>query len=203
MLYHVRGELIYRDSSTAVVECGGVGYKTTVSLNTSGSLAGKEGESVRLFTHLAVREDGIELFGFFRKEEMEAFRLLTSVSGIGPKAAMAILSLFTPERLAVAIVSEDARAIAKANGVGPKSAARVVLELKDKMKERAEISSVDGTDTPSVSPVALSGATAEAADALAVLGYNRSEINTVLRSFDSSRMTTEEIIRTALGRFIK
>ncbi len=203
MLYHVRGELIYRDSSTAVVECGGVGYKTTVSLNTSESLAGKEGESVRLFTHLAVREDGIELFGFFRKEEMEAFRLLTSVSGIGPKAAMAILSLFTPERLAVAIVSEDARAIAKANGVGPKSAARVVLELKDKMKERAEISSVDGTDTPSVSPVALSGATAEAADALAVLGYNRSEINTVLRSFDSSKMTTEEIIRTALGRFIK
>lgn len=203
MLYHVRGELIYRDSSTAVVECGGVGYKTTVSLNTSESLVGKEGESVRLFTHLAVREDGIELFGFFRKEEMEAFRLLTSVSGIGPKAAMAILSLFTPERLAVAIVSEDARAIAKANGVGPKSAARVVLELKDKMKERAEISSVDGTDTPSVSPVALSGATAEAADALAVLGYNRSEINTVLRSFDSSRMTTEEIIRTALGRFIK
>lgn len=203
MLYHVRGELIYRDSSTAVVECGGVGYKTTVSLNTSESLVGKEGESVRLFTHLAVREDGIELFGFFRKEEMEAFRLLTSVSGIGPKAAMAILSLFSPERLAVAIVSEDARAIAKANGVGPKSAARVVLELKDKMKERAEISSVDGTDTPSVSPVALSGATAEAADALAVLGYNRSEINTVLRSFDSSKMTTEEIIRTALGRFIK
>ena len=203
MLYHVRGELIYRDSSTAVVECGGVGYKTTVSLNTSESLVGKEGKSVRLFTHLAVREDGIELFGFFRKEEMEAFRLLTSVSGIGPKAAMAILSLFTPERLAVAIVSEDARAIAKANGVGPKSAARVVLELKDKMKERAEISSVDGTDTPSVSPVALSGATAEAADALAVLGYNRSEINTVLRSFDSSKMTTEEIIRTALGRFIK
>ena len=205
MFYHVRGILVSKEPSLAVVECGGVGYALTVSQTTFDGLSDALSKEVRLYTHLAVREDGVELFGFLRKEELDAFRLLITVSGVGPKAAMAILSLFTPERLAIAVANEDARAIAKANGVGPKTAARIVLELKDKMAAEAPVLSGDGAtlalaDTPKE---AASGILREASDALSVLGYHRTEIAEALRTIDTKNMSLEDIITAALRRFVK
>ena len=130
MFYHIAGEYVHAEESFVVIDCGGVGYRLTVSRNTAETLGyPKGGERVKLYTYLQVREDGVELFGFYSEEELDAFRLLITVSGVGPKAAMAILSLFTPEKLAYAVAGEDVKAISRANGVGPKTAARVVLEL--------------------------------------------------------------------------
>ena len=135
MFYYLNGELEYRDINTCVIDCGGVGYRLTVSYLTSEAHASKLGKKIKLYTHLAVREDGIELFGFGSYEEKECFNKLTSVSGIGPKAAMSILSTMTPDKLAVAICTGDSKAIAKSPGIGAKSAARIILELKDKMSK--------------------------------------------------------------------
>ena len=120
MIYCLTGELIFLDALTmcAVVDCGGVGYKLSTSLNTADSLAGKLGERVKLYTHLAIREDAAELFGFYTVEELDIFRLLLTVSGVGPKAAISILSILTPEKFSLAVCTEDTRAIAKASGVG-------------------------------------------------------------------------------------
>ena len=133
MFYYVCGELAYKDLNTCVIDCGGVGYKLTVSHITSESLASSVGKRVKLFTYLAVREDGVELFGFASDTERASFNRLTSVSGVGPKVAMSILSVMTPENLALAICTEDVKSIAKAPGIGSKTAARIVLELKDKI----------------------------------------------------------------------
>ena len=203
MYYYLNGELAYRDLSTCVIDCGGVGYKLTVSFITSESLMSKLGKQVKLFTHLAVREDGMELFGFGSYEEKECFNKLTSVSGIGPKAAMSILSTMTPEKLAIAICTDDKKAIAKAPGIGAKSAARIILELKDKM-------SVDMTDgdveTSSFSHSATSfvsnSAFSEAVEALTVLGYDKNTALSVLNGIDPSVTDVGEIIRLALKKLV-
>ena len=202
MFYHIKGELCFLDPTFAVVDCGGVGYKLTVSAVTAASLAGEEGNTVKLFTHLAVREDGVELFGFFDYAELEAFRHLTSVSGIGPKAAMAILSVLTPTDLAIAVSTEDSRAIARANGVGNKMAARVVLELKDKLAAELPIGAAK-TATPTAKTALTTQAMKDASAALSMLGYKNTEINEVLKSLDASGMTTEQIITAALRRMGK
>ena len=204
MYYYLNGELAYRDLSTCVIDCGGVGYKLTVSFITSESLMSKLGKQVKLFTHLAVREDGIELFGFGSYEEKECFNRLTSVSGIGPKAAMSILSTMTPEKLAVAICTEDKKAIAKAPGIGAKSAARIILELKDKMSvggldEGVEISAVSSSAVTFVSNYAFS----EAVEALTVLGYDKSTALSVLKGIDPSIADAGEIIKLALKKLAR
>ena len=203
MYYYLNGELAYRDLSTCVIDCGGVGYKLTVSFITSESLMSKLGKQVKLFTHLAVREDGIELFGFGSNEEKECFNKLTSVSGIGPKAAMSILSTMTPEKLAVAICTDDKKAIAKAPGIGAKSAARIILELKDKMSvgivdEDASVSAVSTSATGFVSNPAFS----EAVEALTVLGYDKSTALSVLKGIDPSVTDVGEIIKLALKKLV-
>ena len=203
MYYYLNGELAYRDLSTCVIDCGGVGYKLTVSFITSESLMSKLGKQVKLFTHLAVREDGIELFGFGSNEEKECFNKLTSVSGIGPKAAMSILSTMTPEKLAVAICTDDKKAIAKAPGIGAKSAARIILELKDKMSvgivdEYASTNVVSPSATVYVSNSAFS----EAAEALTVLGYDKSTALSVLKGIDPSVTDVGEIIKLALKKLV-
>ena len=203
MFYHIKGELCFLDAAFAVVDCGGVGYKLTVSAVTAASLAGEEGKTVKLFTHLAVREDGVELFGFFDYTELEAFRHLTSVSGIGPKAAMAILSILTPTDLAIAVSTEDVRAIAKANGVGNKTAARVVLELKDKLAAELPLAAVKAVATPTAKSALTTQAMKDAHSALSMLGYKAAEINEVLKALDASGMTTEQIITAALRRMGK
>lgn len=204
MYYYLKGELAYRDINTCVVDCGGVGYKLTVSYTTSDTLMTKLGKEVKLFTHLAVRQDGIELFGFGSSEERECFNRLTSVSGIGPKVAMSILSTMTPDKLAVAITTEDVKAISKAPGIGPKVAARIVLELKDKISK--EILS----DTSSEAFKAIPKATlvsnsllGEATEALAVLGYDKNTILSALSGVDPSITDVGEIIKFALKKLAR
>ena len=135
MFYHLQGELCLADATGAVVDCGGVGYQVTISANTANALSDKLGQKVKLFTYLAVREDGVELFGFRTREELSCFKLLITVSGVGPKAALSILSVMTPDRFSFAVCTEDAKALAKAPGIGSKTAARIVLELKDKISK--------------------------------------------------------------------
>lgn len=209
MFYYLNGKLTVLESSTAVIDVGGVGYKLTISGTTHASLPSPrmntaEAETVKLFTYLAVREDDMELFGFYSYEELSAFKLLISVSGIGPKAAMAILTLLTPEKFALAVCSEDTKTLSKASGVGAKTAARIVLELKDKLSKDVSVASFGGADTDFVptSKVA-NNKLSEAQDALVVLGYTRSEAISVLKSIDASCMELEEIIRTALKKLMK
>lgn len=204
MFYYLNGELAYRDINTCVIDCGGVGYRLTVSFITSESLLSKLGKQVKLYTHLAVREDGIEMFGFGSYEEKECFNRLTSVSGIGPKAAMSILSTMTPEKLAVAICTDDTKAIAKSPGIGAKSAARIILELKDKMSKEIfgsteTTKAVLGSATSFVSNSSIS----EAAEALAVLGYDRNTVLSALKGIDPSVTDVGEIIKLALKKLAR
>ena len=204
MFYYLKGELAHRDLNTCVIDCNGVGYKLTVSILTSEAYASKLGKEIKLFTHLAVREDGIELFGFGSYEEKKCFNRLTSVSGVGPKAAMSILSTMPPEKLAIAICTDDKKAIAKAPGIGAKSAARIILELKDKMsKEMLDDGIASGSFDVSASILATNSAISEASEALAVLGYDKNTIMSVLKGIDPSVSDAGEIIRLALKKLAR
>ena len=204
MFYYIEGRLAHLDYSFAVLDANGVGYKMTITQTTYESmpshLSVAEAPTVRLYTYMAVREDGIELFGFANESELEAFKMLITVSGIGPKAAISILSVFTPDKLAIAIMNEDTKAIAKANGIGKKTAARVVLELKDKVSasfsESASI--VESTANTAISTPVGSSKLSDAQSALLVLGYTKSEVIASLRGVDISNKETDDIIRLAL-----
>lgn len=204
MFYYLNGILAHKEPGFAVLDCGGVGYRLTVSQNTLAALdrASVRSDKVKLYTYMAVREDDIELFGFYTSEELDTFKLLIGVSGIGPKAAMGVLSAFTPDGLARAVCTEDVKAIAKSNGVGAKGAARIVLELKDKMSYAGG----EEPQTPSTTaaqPAAPSAGLAEAAEALVALGYARSEVNAVLSKLNTAGLSSGEIIRAALAQFMK
>lgn len=204
MFYYIEGRLAHLDYSFAVLDANGVGYKMTITQTTYESmpphLSVAEAPTVRLYTYMAVREDGIELFGFANESELEAFKMLITVSGIGPKAAISILSVFTPDKLAIAIMNEDTKAIAKANGIGKKTAARVILELKDKVSasfsESASI--VESTANTAISTPVGSSKLSDAQSALLVLGYTKSEVIASLRGVDISNKETDDIIRLAL-----
>ena len=201
MIYCVTGELIYLDalSMTAVVECGGVGYKLTVTGNTLSKLNGDDSvKNVRLYTYMAVREDAVELYGFYTTEELDIFKMLITVSGVGPKAGISILSTLTPEMLINAIAAEDSKSISQSPGVGAKTAARIVLELHDKIAKSylSGMASQPTTKKAAVS-TAAKGKLSDARDALIVLGYSRQEVTAALSNVDSSK-ETEEIIRDAL-----
>lgn len=196
MIYSVRGKLIYTDPTFAVVECGGVGFKCFVSLNTLRELT-SIGTEVNLYTHMSVREDAMDLYGFATLDELQAFKLLISVSGVGPKAAMAILSVLPPNRLSVAVSSGDVKSIQSAQGVGKKTAERVVLELKDKMlgigsTEMASV--VQGIQQASTNENAR-----EAVEVLVSLGFNQSDCATVVGAMDSS-MSVDDMIRQGLKK---
>lgn len=204
MFYYLKGELAYKDLTSCVIDCGGVGYKLTVSQNTSEALADKLGHTVKLFTHLAVREDGIELFGFISDEERSCFNRLTSVSGVGPKVAISILSVMTPERLSVAICTEDVKAIAKAPGIGSKTAARIILELKDKIAKDVTLSDMsDFAKSVSPSSKTTNKNLAEATEALTVLGYDKTTIINCLHGIDTANTDVGEIIRLALKKLAR
>jgi len=184
-----------------------VGFKLTVSGNTFQTLspAASKKEIVKLYTELAVREDGMELFGFADEEEMNTFKLLITVSGVGPKAAMAVLTAFTPAKFALAVCTEDRKAIAKANGIGPKTAARIILELRDKMMSESLLPSVEGGTASPIAPAvpaAAGGKLSEAQEALLVLGYSKPQVLQVLHALDTSAMEVEDIIRAALKKLI-
>ena len=199
MLYYLEGVLTVRDINMCVVDCGGVGYALTISQITSESLSGSLNKKVKLFTYLAVREDGVELFGFGSNEERSAFNLLTSVSGVGPKAAINILSVLTPDRLAMAVATDDVKSISKAQNVGQKTAARIVLELKDKVAKDM-ISGSASTKTAGsagAAPHVSSGNLNEAKEALIALGYDNHSVINALKSIDPS-LDVGMIIKTAL-----
>ena len=206
MFYYISGILAYANPTTAVIDAGGVGYKLTISENTYNSLPPRhtvDAPEAKLFTYMAVREDGIELFGFANEAELSSFKMLLSVSGVGPKAAISILSILTPERFALAVCTEDRKTIAKANGIGPKTAARIILELKDRLVKTTDVGAVASAsiETPAVPTNA--GKLAEAQDALLVLGYSRSEALNVLKNIDTQTLGLEEIIKRALKLLMK
>lgn len=194
MIYNVRGELTYIDSQFVVVECGGVGFKCFTSLNTSKNV-GKIGSKVNLYTYLSVREDAMDLFGFSTQAELDAFKMLITVSGIGPKAAVSVLSELSPDRLVLAISSSDIKAITKANGVGKKTAERIVLELKDKMVNvsTGEIS----VATASAGSIVEESAASEAVAALVALGFSQSDSAVAVGQMDKS-LSADEMIRLGL-----
>lgn len=213
MFYYISGKLamLMRDGDRgiAVVDAGGVGYKFTVSGTTYDMmpphLSVKEAPEVKLYSYMSVREDGIELFGFASTEELSAFKMLISVSGVGPKVALSVLSLLTPEQFALAVCSDDKKTISKASGVGAKTAARIVLELKDKlMKSSIGVSDIPATVANPTQPSAPQNRAklSEAQDALTVLGYNRAQINNVLSTIDTASLSLEEIIKAALKKLI-
>ena len=205
MFHFLRGPLVLLRPGLAVLDVGGAGFKLTISDRTYHARSSLSGKEVKLFSHLAVREDDMELFGFFDEPELDTFRLLTSVSGVGPKAAMAILSCFSPEQFTLAVCTEDKKAIAKANGIGPKTAARIILELRDKLMSGGNMPAADGGEDaffPTLNAPNSAASTAEAQEALLVLGYNRSEILRVLQTIDTASMETEDIIRAALKKLM-
>ena len=206
MFYYLCGKLTLLKNDVAVIDVGGAGYKLTISGTTYEAMPAnrsvKDPPTVKLFTYLAVREDGIELFGFATETELATFKLLITVSGVGPKAAMAILSHLTPEKFALAVCTDDKKAISKANGIGPKTAARVILELKDKLMKENPDAGV--ASLPLSAPVAKStGKLHEATDALMVLGYSRAEALAALKDIDTATMELEEIIRLSLKKLMK
>ncbi len=194
MLYSVRGRLIHTTSSSAVVECSGVGYNCQTTLNTLKTL--KLNTEVMLYTYLNIREDAAELFGFATKTELETFKTLISVSGVGPKAGLAILSELTPEQVAMSITSDDIKTLTRAQGIGKKIAQRIILELKDKLaKASADDSGFSAVAGASVQ--AVSGNVPKAVEALGVLGYSPSDVSSVLATLDPS-LPVEQLIAMTL-----
>ena len=202
MFYYLNGTLAVLETPIAVLDCGGVGYQLTVSNVTAALLGDKIGKPTKLLTHLAVREDGVELFGFISREERESFMKLTSVSGIGPKAAMSILSTMTPDDLALAIASEDTKAIARAPGIGAKTAARVVLELKDKITKDMMSASPQSFGTAPVS-MPMGGALTDATEALMALGYDKNTVLSALKGVDTKGADAGALIRLALKKLAR
>ncbi len=192
MLYSLLGELIHIESGMCVIECAGVGYKCFITANTQRKLPGV-GTKTRIYTYLNVREDAVELFGFFTQEELNCFKLLTSVSGVGTRAGLSILSELLPEEVALSIASGDSKMLTRASGVGNKIAQRIILELKDKLKNIPAESNINNY----VSPVQPFNNTSKAIEALSVLGYSASEVMPIVRKFDST-LSVEELIRLCL-----
>jgi len=209
MFYFINGTLALLNPTFAVVDAGGVGYKMTISYQTFAALSqgtGKDVKTVKLFSHMAVREDDIELFGFANEEELASFKLLITVSGVGPKAAISILSELTPQKLHLAICSDDKKAISKANGIGPKTAARIILELKDKLKRETTFDASSLTGGSVLEDIAISGQPNkenDALDALTVLGYSRSDASNALRGIDIVNTELDDIIRLALKKLMR
>ena len=207
MYYYISGNMVLLEPGTVAVDAGGVAYKMSISQTTYDTLPkntfASEVKKVTLYTHMSVREDGIELFGFASEEELSAFKLLISISGVGPKAALSILSTLTPEKFAIAVCTDDKKTISKASGIGPKTAARIILELKDKIASNSQFSSITGDSTLENTTAEhdnLRSAASEALDALMVLGYSRSEAMNVLKNIDTSSMSVEDIIKLALKK---
>ena len=196
MFYSLTGKIIFKDEQYVALSCGGVGFKCQTTRNTLSVLETKEGE-VTLFTHLNVREDALDLFGFASNEELEAFKMLITVSGVGPKAALAILSELSPDNLAIAIASGDSKSITRANGVGPKIAQRIVMELKDKISNVSFISEENSNVSSAVNSVNNMSNTSEAVAALTALGYSQSEASVAVSKL-SPALSVEELIKGAL-----
>lgn len=199
MIYSLTGELTYIGDQFLVVECGGVGFKCFTSVATAAN-AGRIGDQIRLYTYLSVKEDALDLYGFKTKNELRAFKLLISVSGVGPKAAVSILSEMSADKLSLAVAAGDTKAITRANGVGKKIAERIVLELKDKMAG-VTLSSSESSVSAAAS-VAEDSPAGEAVAALVALGFSKSDAAAAVGAMDSS-LPADEMIRQGLRQLSK
>ena len=200
MFYYISGVVAERLPNLAVIDCGGVGFQINTSAFTLSQI--KPGEKTTLYTYVHIREDTIEIYGFSTLSERRCFELLLGVSGVGPKAALAILSVNTPEGLVMSVISGNEKAITAAPGVGKKIAQRVILELKDKMAKETDTAAFPQSQFPA--PVSAGdGKLSDASAALAVLGYSASEVNAVLKKIDTETLSLEEIIKAALKLMMK
>ena len=201
MYYYISGQVAHVEPYLAVIDCGGVGYACRTTSYTLSQI--KKGDKAKLFTYLSVREAAMDLYGFFSQEELKLFQQLISVSGVGPNAALAILSASSPANLAMSIITGDEKALTRAPGVGKKIAQRVILELKDKLAKGQTVSgSGESVAGPAVT-IIPQNKLSEASAALAVLGYSQAEINTALRGVDIDSQPLEQIIRLALKNMMK
>lgn len=201
MYYYVSGTVAHVEPYLAVIDCGGVGYACRTTNTTLASL--KKGKPGKLYTYLNVGEDIFELYGFATQNELNSFKLLLGVSGVGPKAALSILSAGTPESLAMAIVTGDEKTLTAAQGVGKKIAQRIILELKDKMSNETAASLDFSGGKGASAPAVFSNKATDAAQALAVLGYSSQEVSQALRGIDMENLPLEEIIRQSLKKMVK
>lgn len=194
MIYSISGIIAHVEPYHIVVECGGIGYSVRTSMTSLSKLTGV-GEKVKIYTYLHVREDALDLFGFAELNELNSFKMLISISGVGPKAAISILSDLTPEQFALCVATGDAKSLTKAQGIGLKTAQRIVLELKDKVAKNQLYSGVVGDTMSDIS--AKTGNASEAISALEVLGYARSDATQVITRLDST-MSIEDMIKSGL-----
>lgn len=198
MFYYLNGTVTIMDAGLAVVDCGGVGFACHTTNYTLSRL--QVGKETRLYTYCNVKEDAFDIYGFATREEQNCFELLLSVSGVGPRVALAILSTITPDQFTLAVMTQDAKTLSMAPGVGKKVAQRILLELKDKIAgEQLELNAATISD---VAPM-RGGKTAEATAALASLGYSQTEIGAALKGLDVEHMTVEELVRQALRAMVR
>ena len=202
MFYYLDGTVAELLPYLAVIDCNGVGYACKTTNNTLSQL--KKGQRGRVYTYLNVGEDVFDLYGFATQAELNSFKMLIGVSGVGPKAALAILSVGTPDTLAMAIITGDEKTLTAAPGVGKKIAQRIILELKDKMAKESAASGLSFSGGRGAAiPAAFSNKATEAAAALAVLGYTSQEVSVALKGVDVENLPLEEIIRQSLKKMVK
>jgi Holliday junction DNA helicase RuvA len=211
MFYYLNGKLTILRPDLAVIDCSGVGYQLLISATTHARLCAKhtllpdgkcDGKEQMLFTHFSVKEDSQELFGFYDEEERDIFRLLITVSGIGPKGALAILSALSPSEIAIACAADDAKAISKANGIGPKTAQKVIIELKDKIAKTITSTSYgDSVDVETGEVLTGASVVNDAISALVVLGYTKNDAAKAVKAAGNG--TVEELIRKSLALLMK
>jgi len=200
MFYYVKGPVAHVAPFLAVIDCGGVGYACRTTNHTLSQI--QKGKEAKLYTYLNVREDAMELYGFASENELNCFRMLIGVSGVGPKAALSILSATTPEGLAMSIITGDEKSLTVAQGIGRKIAQRIILELKDKLAKGQLPAAGESYGGTGVTVIPENKAS-EAAAALAVLGYSQSEIAVALKGIDLDGLKLEEVIKQALKKMVK
>lgn len=200
MFYHINGIVSELEPNKAIIDCGGVGFDISITMNTAAGLAA--GEKAKLYISESIGENNFDLYGFKTKSEKRCFEMLTSVSGIGPKAAMSILSHNTPESLALAVMSDDVKALTVAQGIGKKIAQRVILELKDKISKETGGNIEIHVPAAALNPVQNS-AVNDAIAGLSVLGYSSAEISPVIKTLDVESMSAEQIIKAVLKQMVK
>lgn len=198
MFYYLSGTVALLEAGLAVIDCGGVGYRCFASNYTLAQL--QTGKHAKLYTYCSIREDAFDIYGFSTREEQKYFEMLLSVSGVGPKAALAILSVVSPDQLTLAVMTEDEKTLTRAQGVGKKMASRILLELKDRIGGE-QLALYDGVRLDAA-PTMQGGKTAEATAALAALGYSQAEIGAALKGVDVQTLSVEEIVRQALRAMV-
>lgn len=198
MFYYIEGKVAHLEPGLAVIDCGGVGYACHTSQNTCAAL--RPGDTAKLYTHLYVREEIFDLYGFAEQDELNCFRMLIGVSGVGPKAALAILSSAPPSQLALSIITGDEKLLTRAPGIGKKIAQRIVLELKDKLAKEQKSSGGSTVISNLPTAAAAESAVSEAISALMVLGYSQAEATGAMQGMELSECSAEDIIRLCLKK---